>query len=190
MTTFCNQDDESIQTPLSISDVPTLQVGQAVTRIDSNGTRVPAIISKVIIWFISGDPVYPIESTSNQYHQAKIDYLRKPSDPEKFFINSTIRPLNTNTTPKTPAETIGFGTHLHTPSTTTAYPAYPVDQHLQQRCQPAVTGYKIIAENTTHDTPILIENGCDLSKLLLLLRNLTLKDYTLIALKIVMIKLL
>ena len=35
----------------------TLQVGQAVTHIDSNRTCVPEIITKIMIWSISGDPM-------------------------------------------------------------------------------------------------------------------------------------
>ena len=35
--------------PLSLSSVTTLQVGKAVTYIDSNGTQVPEIITKVTI---------------------------------------------------------------------------------------------------------------------------------------------
>ena len=77
--------------------------------------------------------------------------------------------------------TIEFGIYFHTIATTTVYPASHVDQCLQLRFQPAVTGCQIIAENTTADTPFLEENDCDLSKLLLLLYNLTLNDDTFIA---------
>ena len=95
----------------SLSDIPDLQVGQDVTYIDSNGTRAPKIITKVMICSISGDPMYLIECTPNQYHTENIYSLHEPSYPDMFFINCTIRPLYTNTPPKTPATTIGFGLH-------------------------------------------------------------------------------
>ena len=79
--------------------------------------------------------------------------------------------------------TIEFGIYFHTIATTTVYPASHVDQRLQLRFQPAVTGCPIIAENTTADTPFLEENDYDFSKLLPLLCNLTLNDDTLIARK-------
>ena len=124
--------------------------------------------------------MYLIEGTTNQTNQEKIVSLCKPSDPDMFFINNTIQPLHTITAPPKPAETIGFRIHWHTPATTTVCPTYSVNQRLHQRFQPAITGRKIIMDNTTDDTPLLEENGCDLSKLLTLLDNLTLKDYTLI----------
>ena len=46
--------------PPSLSDVPTLQIWKAVTHADSNGTRVPTIIKKVMFRYISGDPMYLI----------------------------------------------------------------------------------------------------------------------------------
>ena len=51
--------------PPSLSTVLTLQLGQAVTHIKSNGTRFLAIITKVIIFTIYGDPVYLIGGTPN-----------------------------------------------------------------------------------------------------------------------------
>ena len=48
-----------------------------------------------MVFVISGDPMYLIEGTPNQTHQSNIDSLHEPSDPEIFFINSTIRPLHT-----------------------------------------------------------------------------------------------
>ena len=72
-----------------------------------------------MIFTISGDSMYPIEGKTNQTHQSKIDSLREPYDAEMFFINSIIWPLHNNTNPKTPATTIGFSPHCHTPSTTT-----------------------------------------------------------------------
>ena len=51
-TNTANQDK-----PPPLSYVPTLQVGQAVTHIDTIGTGVPAIITKVIIFSISGGPM-------------------------------------------------------------------------------------------------------------------------------------
>ena len=53
----------------SLSDMPSIQVGQAITRIDSNGTRVPDIITKVIIGSISGESMHPIECMTNQNNQ-------------------------------------------------------------------------------------------------------------------------
>ena len=51
--------------PPSLSPVPTLQVGKYVTHVDSNGTRIPSIITKVMVCAISGDPVYTMEGTPN-----------------------------------------------------------------------------------------------------------------------------
>ena len=51
--------------PPSLYTVPNLQVGQSVTHVDSNGTRVPEIITKVMICTISGDSIYLIEGTTN-----------------------------------------------------------------------------------------------------------------------------
>ena len=76
---------------------------------------------------------------------------------------------------------IGFCTHYYTPGAKTSYPASPVNKLLQHHFQPAVDGCQIIADITTADIPILVPNGCNLSKLLPFLRNLTLKDDTLIA---------
>ena len=134
--------------------------------------------------------MYLIEGTTNQYHQTKIYSLRKTSYPDVFIINSTIRPLHTNITPKLPAKTIVYSTHFHTPATTTVYPSSPVYQRLQRQFQPVITDCKHISDNTTADTPLLAKNECDLSKLLPLLNNLTLKDDTLIALKAYTMKLL
>ena len=82
-------------------------------------------------------------------------------------MNITIRSLNINTAPNPPEPTIGFGNQWHNPATTTLYPASPVDQRIQQWFQPSVTGHQIIAKKTTADTPLLEENGCDLSKMIL-----------------------
>ena len=75
--------------PSSISTITTLQVGQSINHVESNGTRFPAIITKVMICTIYGDPMYLIEGTPNQNHQANIDYLRKPSDNDMFFIKKS-----------------------------------------------------------------------------------------------------
>ena len=141
--------------PLSLSVVSNLQFGKYVTHIDSNGTWVPAIITRVMVFIIYGDPMYLVKVTHNQNHQSNIDSLHEPSDPEIFFIKSNIWPLHTNMSPKKPVKTIGFGPHWHTPATTTVYPTSPVDQRLQQHFQPAITGYQVMAENTTADTPLL-----------------------------------
>ena len=133
--------------------------------------------------------MYLIEGAPNQSHRSKIYYIREPSDPGIFLINSTIWPLYINTSQKT-VTTIGFGTHYHTPATTNVYHYSPVDQQLQQWFQPAIISHQIIADNTTYDTLILEENGCGLSKLIPLLRNLTLDDYTFISLKTIMMKLI
>ena len=95
----------------SLSDMPSIQVGQAITRIDSNGTCVPDIITKVIIGSISGESMHLIECMTNQNNQLNIYSLRKLSYPKMFFINSTIRPTNTKIFPQTPATTIGFVPH-------------------------------------------------------------------------------
>ena len=86
--------------PTYLSPIPTLQVRQYVTLVDSNRTWKPEITMKVMFFTIYGDPMYLIEGTPNQTHQHNIDSLREPSDSELFFINSTIRPLNINTSPK------------------------------------------------------------------------------------------
>ena len=86
--------------PPSLSPVINLQVGQAFTHIDLNGTQATAIITKVIICNIYGDTMYLIEGTPNQTQQSNIDYLREYSDPKLFLINSTIQPFHTNTSPK------------------------------------------------------------------------------------------
>ena len=54
-----------------------------------------------MILSISGDPIYLVEGTTNQSHQANIDSILEPSDPKIIFIDSTIRTLHTNTAPKT-----------------------------------------------------------------------------------------
>ena len=70
--------------PPSLSAVPTLQVGQAVTHIDSNVTRVPEMITKVMICTVSGDTMYLIEGTPNRTHQDKIHSFLEPSNPNIF----------------------------------------------------------------------------------------------------------
>ena len=89
--------------------------------------------------------MYLIEGTQNQSHQANIDYIHGPSDTEMFMINSTIQPVHINTKPKTSVTTICFGTHYHTPETTTVYPTSPVDQRLQRQFEPATNGFKCTA---------------------------------------------
>ena len=86
--------------PPSLSILPNLQFVKSVTHVDSNGTWVPSIITQVMVFAISGDPMYLIEGTPNQTRQSDIDSLHEPSDPEIFFINITIRPLHTNIPPK------------------------------------------------------------------------------------------
>ena len=86
--------------PLHLSAVPNLQVRQAVTHIDSHITQVIAVITKVMIFSISGDPMYIIEYTTNQTHQANIYSPQKTSYPKMFFINITIWTLHTNSSPK------------------------------------------------------------------------------------------
>ena len=92
--------------PPSLSEIPTLQVGQYVTHIDSNLTRLPSIITKVMIFSVSGGSMYLIEGASNQNHQSNIGSLHGSSDPNMFFTNSIIRPLRTSTSPKISATTI------------------------------------------------------------------------------------
>ena len=143
-----------------------------------------------MVFSVSGGSIYLIEVTSNQNHQSKIGSLHISSDPNMFSIDSIIRPLHTNTSPKISAKTIWSGPRWYYPETTTVYPSSPVNQCLQQRFWPAITGHQIIVGNTTTDTPVLAENECDLSKLLPLLCNLTLEYDTTIVLKMIMIKLL
>ena len=102
-----------------ISPLPTLQVGRAVTHVDSDGNWVTATITNVMICTISGDPMYLLEGSPNQTHQANIDSIREPWNTEMFFINITVWYLHTSTAPNTPLITIYFRTHCHTPSTTT-----------------------------------------------------------------------
>ena len=87
--------------PPYLFTLPTLQVGETRTHIYYNSSGVPYIITKVTIWLISDDPMYLIEGTPNQPHQANIDYLCETSDTDMFLINSTIWPLHANNTPKT-----------------------------------------------------------------------------------------
>ena len=61
---FLIQTPKQDKTP-SLSPVPILQVSQSVTNVDSNGTRIPSIITKVMVCAISGDPVYTMEGTPN-----------------------------------------------------------------------------------------------------------------------------
>ena len=136
-----------------------------------------------MIFIISGYLMYLIEGATKQNHQDKIGPLRETSDPEMFFINSTISPLHTNTAPQTPEANISFGPHCHTSATNTDYPVFPVDQFIQQRLKPAVTGCQVLADNTTDNNPLLAQNSCEIYKLLPLLCKLTLKDDTLISLK-------
>ena len=63
--------------------------------------------------------------------------------------------LSIPTQPKNPTKTIGFSPHWHTLETTTVYSASLLDQCLQQRFKPSITGRQIIADNTTADTPLL-----------------------------------
>ena len=130
---------------------------------------------------ITGNPMYLIEGTCNQYHQANINNLPESSYPKIFLINSTIRPIHNNTTPPKPVTTIGFGPHCHTPETTNFLPTYPVYQNIQQESQLVFTGCQIIAGKKNSDTPLLEENEWKISKILPLLHNPTLKDDTLIA---------
>ena len=148
---------------------------------DSNGNRDPENNTKVIICSISGGPKYLIEGTPTQTQQENIDYLRKPSGTKIFIINNIILPFHTNTAPPQPVITIGFGPHCHTPETTTVYLSSSVYQSIQHLFWPAITGYQIILDTIIFDNSLLEENGCELSKLLPLLRNLTLKNDTLIS---------
>ena len=98
----------------------------------------------------------------------------------RFFINSTIWPLHTNTAPKTHVTTIGFGPHCHIPATNNFYPTSRIGQNFQT----AFTVRQVLVENTTANIPLLAKNGCDLSKIIPLICNLTLKNDTLVSLKI------
>ena len=77
--------------PPSLSVFPAIQVEPSVTHTDSNGTRVPEIMTNFMIFSISGDPMYLIEGKPNQNHQANIDSLRKTSDSDIF---SSTGPFN------------------------------------------------------------------------------------------------
>ena len=89
--------------------------------------------------------MYVNEGTPNQSHQGNIDFLHEPSDIDFFFINSTIRPLHTNTAPKPPAKTIGL-----VPTDIPLQPLLlnppPLQTNFFNR---GFTGCQIIAENTT-----------------------------------------
>ena len=74
--------------PPSLSPVPTLQVGQAANHVDSNENLVPAIITKVMICTIFGEPMYLNKGTPNQTHQANIDFLYETSNPKLFLSTS------------------------------------------------------------------------------------------------------
>ena len=76
--------------PPSLSEIPTLQVGQYVTHIDSNWTQVLSIITKVMIFSVSGGSMYLIEGTYNQNHQSKIGSHHGSPYLNIFFIDSTI----------------------------------------------------------------------------------------------------
>ena len=52
--------------PPSLSIFPNLQFVKSVTHVDSNGTWVPSIITQVMVFAISGDPMYLIEDTPNK----------------------------------------------------------------------------------------------------------------------------
>ena len=68
--------------------------------------------------------------------------------------------------------------------TATFYPASPEDQILQHQFQPAVTGHQRIAENSTDNTPPPSQKMvATFTKIIPLLRNLHLKDETLIDMK-------
>ena len=96
--------------------------------------------------------MYLTEGTPNQSHQSKIDYLRKP--PHHDIFHQQHHPdAPYQHSPKKTVTNIGFGPHCHNIVTTTVYLASHVDQRLQLRFQPAITGCQIIAENTTDDTP-------------------------------------
>ena len=97
---FTTQTAKQDKSP-SLYLITTLQVGQVVTHIDSNGTRVPEISTKFIICTISGNPMYLIEVTPKQTNQSNNNYIYEPSDPNIFFIDITIRSIRTKTPPKT-----------------------------------------------------------------------------------------
>ena len=165
--------------PPSLSAVSTLQVQQYVTHIDSNRNQFLSLITKVMSWSFSGDPMYLVEVSLKQTQQANIYSFRKPSNTEIFSSTAPFG-LYIPTHPKKTATNNDFGTNWHTPGNTTVYPASHVYQRLQQQFQQAVTGHQILANNTIADTPLLLENLCDLSKLIPVLRNFILKDDTLI----------
>ena len=130
-------------------------------------------------WSFSGDPMYLVEVSLKQTQQANIYSFRKPSNTEIFSSTAPFG-LYIPTHPKKTATNNDFGTNWQTPGNTTVYPASHVYQRLQQQFQQAVTGHQILANNTIADTPLLLENLCDLSKLIPVLRNFILKDDTLI----------
>ena len=97
--------------------------------------------------------MYLIECIPNQTHQDKINSICKPSKPEMFFHQQHHSASLYQHTPPKPATTIGFGPHWHTAATTNIFPASHIDQRLQHRFQPSVTGSQVIADNTNDDTP-------------------------------------
>ena len=68
--------------------------------------HVPAITTKIRIFSISGDPMYLIESTPNQSHQANIDSLRELLDTKMVFQSTAPSGLYIPTPPPKTLEQI------------------------------------------------------------------------------------
>ena len=152
---FATKTTKQDKTPY-LSAISTLQVGQAVTHIDSNGSCLQATIAKVTnfhhIWWSNvphwnhskpispGKYLFPRWTLRYQYVPHQHNYPASPCQ---------------HRTKKKPATNIGFYTHCHTPVTTNAYPFSPVDQHLQFQFQPDITGRQHIVDSTTDNIPLL-----------------------------------
>ena len=76
----------------------------------------------------------------------RIGDLNKPTNPEIFITNSTIRPIHDKHVQQNPDSTIGFGPHCHTTSTTSAHPSSSADQCLQTQFQQSTIGLQLISK--------------------------------------------
>ena len=87
---------------------PTLQVGQNVNSIDSEGIRLLVVINKVTFDTFYGiyETLYPIEGKNIQYHPLEVGYLCVLIELKIFTINNIICLLHANMAPKTSAKTM------------------------------------------------------------------------------------
>ena len=78
---------------------------------------------------------------------------------------------------------VGFGPHCFTLTNSYIYSASTINQCISPLFQAPVTGVQQILNKPADDNPLPGIGDCNLSKLIKLLRNLSLKDDTLIVLK-------